>query len=45
MRRIYAEDFQKIPTLLDEARRRRAALTAASAAAEATTQLDQLRLF
>jgi DNA polymerase len=45
MRRIYAEDFRKIPTLLDEARRKRAALTAASAAAEATAQLDQLRLF
>jgi hypothetical protein len=45
MRRIYEEDFRKIPTLLDEARQKRAALAAASAAAEATAQLDQLELF
>jgi uracil-DNA glycosylase family 4 len=45
MRRIYDEDFRKIPTLLDEARRKRAALAAVTAAAEATAPLDQLRLF
>jgi DNA polymerase len=45
MRRIYAEDFQKIPTLLDEARRKRAALSAPNVAAETAANLDQLRLF
>lgn len=48
MRRIYADDFQKIPTLLNEARRRRSALVAASLATQPTepaAQLDQLRLF
>jgi DNA polymerase len=45
MRGIYQADFQKIPVLLDEARRKRAALTAATVAAEAAAQLDQLRLF
>lgn len=45
MRRIYAEDFRKIPTLLSEARNKRAALTAAIVAAEAAAPLDQLRLF
>jgi hypothetical protein len=45
MRRIYDEDFRKIPTLLDEARRKREALAAVTAAAEAAAPLDQLRLF
>jgi uracil-DNA glycosylase family 4 len=45
MRRIYDEDFRKIPALLDEARRKRAALAAASVMAEANAPLDQLRLF
>jgi DNA polymerase len=48
MRRIYAEDFRKIPPLLAEAQvRHQAALAAAEAAAEAvaTPPLDQLRLF
>ncbi|MCA1646670.1 MAG: uracil-DNA glycosylase [Chloroflexi bacterium] len=45
MRGMYAADFQKIPTLLAEARRKRAALTAASVAAAAPVALDQLRLF
>src|SRR5437762_487859 len=35
MRRIYQEDFRRIPTLLDEARRKRAALAAATVMAEA----------
>jgi DNA polymerase len=45
LRRIYDDDFRKIPPLLDEARRKRAALAAASVIAEATAPLDQLRLF
>jgi hypothetical protein len=45
LRRIYDDDFRKIPPLLDEARRKRAALVAASVMAEATSPLDQLRLF
>ncbi len=46
MRRIYEEDFRKIPPLLEEARRKRAAVLAAAAAAEAAAQeLDQLPLF
>ena len=45
LRRIYDEDFRKIPPLLEEARRKRAALAAASVMAEATGPLDQLRLF
>jgi uracil-DNA glycosylase family 4 len=45
LRRIYDDDFRKIPPLLEEARRKRAALAAASVMAEATTPLDQLRLF
>jgi uracil-DNA glycosylase family 4 len=40
MRRIYEEDFRKIPPLLDEARAKRAAL-----AAPAPAPLDQLPLF
>jgi len=46
MRRIYEDDFRKIPGLLAEARQKRAALAASTAAAElAAAQLDQLRLF
>ena len=46
MRRVYAEDFRKIPGLLAEARNKRMALAAAAAAAEsAAAQLDQLPLF
>src|SRR5260370_41926130 len=45
LRRIYDDDFRKIPPLLDEARRKRAALVATSVMAEAATPLDQLRLF
>jgi DNA polymerase len=43
MRRIYADDFRKIPLLLAEATKKRAAAMAASASA--VTQLDQLPLF
>ena len=46
MRRTYEDDFRKIPTLLAEARRKRAALAAQAAAMEASAaRLDQLRLF
>jgi uracil-DNA glycosylase family 4 len=45
LRGLYADDFRKIPGLLDEARRKRAALAAAAVAAEAAAPLDQLRLF
>jgi uracil-DNA glycosylase len=45
LRRVYEEDFRKIPPLLDEARRKWAALAAVSVAAEAAAPLDQLRLF
>ncbi len=46
MRRIYADDFRKIPPLLDEARKKHAAQEAALAAASANDQqLDQLPLF
>jgi uracil-DNA glycosylase len=46
MRRIYEEDFGKIPGLLDEARRKREELAAASASAKLRAgQLDQLPLF
>jgi DNA polymerase len=47
MRRIYAADFARIPGLLEEARRKQAALAEAAAAAEAVEakQLDQLPLF
>src|SRR5262245_24507089 len=41
MRRIYADDFRKIPLLLAEATKKRAAAMAAESAA-AVTQLDQL---
>jgi DNA polymerase len=44
MRRIYADDFSKIPLLLAEARERRAKV-ASPAAAEASAQVDQLPLF
>jgi DNA polymerase len=46
MRRIYEEDFRKIPVLLAEAQRKRAPVTAAAAMAEVTAApLDQLPLF
>jgi DNA polymerase len=46
MRRIYEEDFRKIPVLLEEERKKRAAVAVAVTAAEtAPTQLDQLPLF
>jgi uracil-DNA glycosylase len=46
MRRIYEDDFLKIPGLLADARNKRAALAAAATAAEApTAELDQLPLF
>lgn len=46
-RRVYEEDFRKIPLLLAEARKRRAAAAAAQAAMveAAARQLDQLPLF
>src|SRR5260370_6343695 len=44
LRRIYDEDFRKIPPLLEEARRKRAALAAADVRSEATRSLDPLRL-
>jgi uracil-DNA glycosylase len=44
MRRIYADDFRKIPLLLAEATSKRAALVAA-ASSTVVTQLDQLPLF
>jgi DNA polymerase len=45
MKRIYAEDFRKIPGLLAEARRKHELALAASRAAEAARPLDQLPLF
>ena len=46
MRRMYEEDFRKIPPLLAEARKKRAAAVAQTAEREAAaTRLDQLRLF
>src|SRR5436190_22225533 len=46
MRRVYAEDFRKIPLLLAETNKKRAAaLAAALAESSAVTQLDQLPLF
>jgi DNA polymerase len=45
MRRVYADDFRKIPQLLTEARKKRAALLAAVSASATVTQLDQLPLF
>src|SRR6266446_132471 len=46
MKRIYEEDFRKIPLLLAEAQKKRAALiAAATAVAEAAARLDQLPLF
>jgi hypothetical protein len=46
MRRIYEEDFRKIPVLLEQERSKHAAVVAAAAVAESTvTQLDQLPLF
>jgi DNA polymerase len=45
MRRVYLEDFRKIPALLAEARRARAEARATLAAQEAAAQPDQLPLF
>ena len=46
MRRIYEEDFRKIPPLLEEARKKRAAAVAQEAAPQAeAVRLDQLPLF
>ena len=46
MRRMYEEDFRKIPPLLEEARKKRAAAAAQEAAPQAeAVRLDQLRLF
>jgi DNA polymerase len=46
MRRIYEEDFRKIPVLLEEERNKRAAVALAAATVEpAPSQLDQLPLF
>jgi DNA polymerase len=46
MKRIYQDDFRRIPPLLADARKKRAALMAAAAdAALADDQLDQLPLF
>jgi uracil-DNA glycosylase len=46
MRRIYQEDFSRIPALLEREQQKRAAVALAAAATEtAPTQLDQLPLF
>jgi DNA polymerase len=45
MRRLYEEDFKRIPVLLAEAQNRQAAVVAASAPAEPPAALDQLPLF
>jgi uracil-DNA glycosylase len=46
MRRMYEDDFRKIPPLVAEARQKRAAATAQAAAVEAAAaRLDQLPLF
>jgi len=45
MRRVYADDFRKIPLLLAEASKKRAELLATAAASSSVTQLDQLPLF
>jgi DNA polymerase len=47
MRRVYEEDFRRIPVLLADVKKKQAALAAAAAAAELATaaQLDQLPLF
>ncbi|MBV9329779.1 MAG: uracil-DNA glycosylase [Chloroflexi bacterium] len=46
MKRIYADDFRKIPVLLDAARKKQMALAATASAAEArAAPLDQLPLF
>lgn len=46
MRRIYEEDFRKIPVLLDQERQKREFVAAAAANADApSAQLDQLPLF
>jgi uracil-DNA glycosylase family 4 len=45
MRRIYEEDFRKIPLLLAEARKKKDTEMAAAAMSVPVAQLDQLRLF
>jgi uracil-DNA glycosylase len=45
MRRIYAEDFQRIPVLLDDIRRRTAPTIETPAAVDTPATLDQLPLF
>jgi DNA polymerase len=45
MRRMYEDDFRKIPLLLAEARKKREATAALAQAAAAPPALDQLRLF
>jgi uracil-DNA glycosylase family 4 len=46
MRRIYEEDFRKIPVLLEQERRKRELVAAAAAPVQASpAQLDQLPLF
>ena len=45
MRRVYADDFRKIPALLAEARHARSAARAATTEKPEAAQLDQLRLF
>lgn len=45
MKRIYEEDFRKIPVLLAQAREKHAALATAAAKTEQAARLDQLRLF
>src|SRR5262249_17883935 len=44
MRRVYADDFRKIPPLLEQATKKRAAILAASASSAAGTLPDQLEL-
>src|SRR5713101_1436738 len=45
MRRNYADDFRRIPRLLDEARKRQAATAVTPPAPEQALQVDQLPLF
>jgi uracil-DNA glycosylase family 4 len=45
MRRIYEDDFRKIPVLLDQMRKKEAALAAAAKPASVESRLDQLPLF
>jgi uracil-DNA glycosylase family 4 len=45
MKRIYQDDFRKIPALLAEARKKQELALAAARSAEESRPLDQLRLF